>query len=292
MATTAEWIEGARLRTLAASISPVLAGTAIAVFEQAFNPLRALLCLLVSLAVQIGANYANDYSDGIRGSDAARVGPQRLVASGAASPRQVRTAAFGSFGVAAVLGIVLVALTGRWWLLAVGAACFLAAWYYTGGKHPYGYYGLGEVFVFIFFGLVATLGTSYVQLLRLTGATWWAAIAMGALACGVLVTNNLRDLAADTAAGKHTLETRLGDRASRWFYLLLLVVALLGVVAAALSTTWWALLGLAMLIFLVPAGYRVLAGQTGMRLVQTLKYTGFGELAAGVGLLVGCFIGA
>ena len=292
MATMAEWIEGARLRTLAASISPVLAGTAIAVFEQAFSPLRALLCLGVSLAVQIGANYANDYSDGIRGSDAERVGPQRLVGSGAATPGQVKAAAFVCFGVAGVLGLVLVALTGRWWLLAVGAACFLAAWYYTGGKHPYGYYGLGEVFVFIFFGLVATLGTGYVQLLGLTVATWWAAIAMGALACGVLVTNNLRDLASDAAAGKHTLETRLGDRASRWFYLALLVVALVGVIAVAAGTTWWALLGLVMLVFLGPAGRRVLAGQTGMGLVQTLKYTGFGELAAGLGLLVGCFIGA
>lgn len=291
LASAAEWFEGARLRTLPAAVSPVLAGTGIAAFAGGAGPIRAVLAGVVALALQVGVNYANDYSDGVRGTDAHRVGPQRLVGSGAAEPRQVRLAAFACFGVAAVAGLVLVALVGQWWLLAVGAACVLAAWYYTGGSRPYGYRGLGEVFVFIFFGLVATAGTTYVQLGGVLWPTWATATTMGALSCAVLVCNNLRDIPGDRLAGKRTLGTMLGDRYSRWFYLLLGVIAVAGVVVAAAGTTWWALLGLALLVFLVPAARHIVTGGTGLALVSTLKLTGFAELAAGTGLFAGCLIG-
>lgn len=291
MASAAEWLEGARLRTLPAAVAPVLAGTGIAVFAGGASPVLAVLAGVVALALQVGVNYANDYSDGVRGTDTHRVGPQRLVGSGAAEPRQVRRAAFACFGVAALVGMVLVALADQWWLLVVGAACVLAAWYYTGGKRPYGYRGLGEVFVFVFFGLVATVGTTYVQLDAVPWPSWAAATTMGALSCAVLVCNNLRDIPSDRLAGKRTLETMLGDRYSRWFYLLLAVVAVGGVVGTAAGTTWWALLGLAQLFFLIPATRHIIAGGTGIELVSTLKLTGFAELAAGTGLFVGCLIG-
>ena len=174
MASVAEWIEGARLRTLPAAVAPVLAGAGIAIHEQGFSATRTILAALVALGLQVGVNYANDYSDGVRGTDAQRVGPQRLVGSGAARPGQVRAAAFGCFGLAAVFGLVLVALAGQWWLIGVGTACILAAWYYTGGKHPYGYFGLGEVFVFIFFGLVDTVGNAFVQLGLAPWPAWTA----------------------------------------------------------------------------------------------------------------------
>ena len=291
MASVAEWVEGARLRTLPAALSPVLAGTGVAAFAGGADPLRAVLALLVALALQVGVNYANDYSDGVRGTDEHRVGPQRLVGSGAAQPRTVKLAAFGCFGLAAIFGLVLVGLSGQWWLLAVGLASILAAWFYTGGERPYGYRGLGEVFVFVFFGLVATAGTTYVQLARVPWPTWPAATVMGALSCAVLVCNNLRDIPSDRLSGKRTLETRLGDRYSRWFYVLLAVIAVAGVIVTAAGTTWWALLGLSTLVFLVPATRHIITGGTGMALVRTLKLTGFAELAAGSGLLVGSMIG-
>lgn len=292
MASVAEWIEGARLRTLPAAISPVLAGAGIAAFEGGLSPIRTILAALVALALQVGVNFANDYSDGVRGTDAVRVGPQRLVGSGAARPSQVKAAAFACFGLAACFGLVLVALAGQWWLIAVGIACVLAAWYYTGGKHPYGYLGLGEVFVFVFFGLVATVGTTYVQIGRAPWPTWAVATAMGAIACQVLVCNNLRDIANDMAVGKRTLETRLGDRGSRLFYTALAVIAVLMVVIAAAGTTWWGLGGLAMLFFLIPATRHVLGGVQGIALVRTLKFTGFAELAGGLGIFIGMLIGA
>lgn len=291
MASVAEWVEGARLRTLPAAIAPVFAGSAIAAHYGGLDSLRAVLAALVALALQIGVNYANDYSDGVRGTDEHRVGPQRLVGSGAASPGQVKGAAFACFGLAGVFGLVLVVLSGQWWLLAVGVACVLAAWYYTGGKRPYGYQGLGEVFVFIFFGLVATAGTTYVQLDHVPWPTWPAATSMGALACMVLVCNNLRDIATDRLAGKRTLETMLGERGSRGLYLGLGAVALVGIVVTAAGTTWLALLGLGMIVFLIPATRHVVTGGTGMALVRTLKLTGFAELAAGLGLYAGSLIG-
>ena len=289
MTTVADWVEGARLRTLPAAFSPVLAGTGAAVAAESFKPLHATLALVVALALQVGVNYANDYSDGIRGTDSeARVGPQRLVGSGAAPAHVVKRAAFLCFGIGAVAGLLLVVLTGQWWLLAVGAASIVAAWYYTGGANPYGYLGLGEVFVFVFFGLVAVCGTTYVQVGRVTGPSLAAAVAIGALACAILVCNNLRDIDTDRVAGKRTLETRLGDRASRWFFVVLLAVAALAVVAvAALSGRWWSLLGLGFVVPLVGPTRLLLAGARGLPLVRVLKMTGIAELVCAVGLLVG-----
>ena len=207
--TPSQWLAGARPRTLPAALSPVIAASGLAFFAGGFSLPIAALALLVSVALQVGVNYANDYSDGVRGTDAVRVGPLRLVGSGLAEPAAVKRAAFISFGVAAIAGLIVVIMTGHWWLLAVGAACVLAAWYYTGGKRPYGYLGLGELFVFVFFGLVAVCGTVYVQTGQLSLATLLTAVGIGSLACAILVANNLRDIHGDTTAGKHTLATRL-----------------------------------------------------------------------------------
>ena len=215
--TPTQWLAGARPRTLPAACSPVIAATGLAVFEQGASWVAAILALVVSLALQVGVNYANDYSDGIRGADAERVGPLRLVGSGLASPPLVKRAAFASFGIAGVAGLALVIMTQQWWLLAVGVACVLAAWYYTGGKRPYGYAGLGEVFVFVFFGLVAVCGTAYVQVGKVSLATLLTGVWVGALACAILVTNNLRDIRGDAQVGKRTLATRLGDAENAGF---------------------------------------------------------------------------
>jgi len=290
MATLAEWVEGARPRTLPAALAPVLAGSAVAWFEQGFVPLLAVLALVVALALQVGVNYANDYSDGIRGTDSARVGPLRLVGSGVATPAHVRVAAFACFGVAAFAGVAVVLLTGHWWLLAVGAAAIAAAWYYTGGSRPYGYLGLGELFVFIFFGLVAVTGTVYIQLGLVTQATWWTAIAIGALACAILVANNLRDLEGDRAVGKRTLATRLGDAGTRRFFLGLLGVAAVGVFGVAATSSWWALLGWFMIVTLIGPIREVARGVTGRALIPVLKQTGLAELACATGLFVGLLI--
>ncbi len=230
MATAAQWLQGARPRTLPAAIAPVAAGTGAAALAGGFVAWKAALALLVALALQVGVNYANDYSDGVRGTDADRVGPLRLVGSGVARPVAVRNAALASFAVAGVAGLVL-ALTSAWWLLLVGVACVVAAWFYTGGPRPYGYRGLGEVSVFVFFGLVATVGTTFVQAGEVTTASVLAGVGCGALACAILVANNLRDLETDRVAGKHTLAVRLGDQRTRWFYVSLLVAALAALVA-------------------------------------------------------------
>jgi len=279
------------VRTLPAAVSPVLAGSGIAAFYDAFAVLLALLCLGVALALQVGVNYANDYSDGVRGTDADRVGPMRLVGSGAASPASVKAAAFAGFAVAAMAGLAIVLLTQLWWLLAVGAAAIAAAWFYTGGRRPYGYHGWGEVFVFVFFGLVAVGGTVLVQLGYTTPATWAAAVAIGTLACAILVANNLRDLRGDEAAGKRTLATRLGDRGTRWFFAALILVSVMSVVVVALLTTAWALLGLVMLAFLSGPVREVLAGGSGRALVRVLKLVGLGQLAAALGMAVGLVVG-
>ena len=278
MATPGQWLAGARPRTLPAAVSPVLAGTAVAAHVDEAVWWRAALALLVSLALQVGVNYANDYSDGVRGTDDDRVGPMRLVGSGAATAPAVKRAAFLSFGVAAVAGLVLAAATA-WWLVAVGAVCVAAAWFYTGGKRPYGYLGLGEVMVFVFFGLVAVVGTTYVQTRTWEVEALWAAIGIGALACAILVVNNLRDIPTDTVADKRTLAVKLGDRATRMLYAGLVAAAALSVVALAAGTTWWALAGLG---FLLPAsaGLRtVLGGATGPALVPVLQSTGVAQLA-------------
>jgi 1,4-dihydroxy-2-naphthoate octaprenyltransferase len=282
-----QWLAGARPRTLPAAAAPVLAASGLAAFDDGLDPVRALLALVVALALQVGVNYANDYSDGIRGTDADRVGPLRLVGSGLAAPAAVKRAAFACFGVAGVAGLVLVVLTDRWWLLAVGAACVVAAWYYTGGKRPYGYRGLGEVFVFVFFGLVAVCGTYYVQTGQVSLAALLTGVWVGALACALLVANNLRDLEGDRAVGKRTLATRLGDRGTRMFYVSLVRGAALVVVVVALLTTGWALAGLAGLVVVLPASRRVLEGAAGRDLVPVLKATGLAELVAAVAFAAG-----
>ncbi len=290
MATLSQWVEGARPRTLPAAVAPVVAGTAVAGYEQRFSPVLAALALVVALALQVGVNYANDYSDGIRGTDADRVGPMRLVGSGAAPPRQVLAAALGSFALAAVAGLVAVVLSGHYWLLALGAASIAAAWYYTGGSRPYGYLGLGELFVFLFFGVVAVAGTVYLQVGAATSASWWASVAIGALACAILVANNLRDLDGDQAVGKRTLATRLGDRNTRWFFVGLIVLAAGGVVGIAATSSWWALLGLLMLAPLLGSVRLVAGGARGPRLIGVLGQTGVAELLCAGGVLLGLWI--
>lgn len=216
-ATARDWIGGARLRTLPLGIAPVALGTATAytLGDGEWHPVRALLCLAVALGLQIGVNFANDYSDGIRGTDSHRVGPARLTGSGAASPRSVLTVALVFFALAALAGVTLVVLSEIYWLLAVGAVSVVAAWFYTGGKRPYGYAGLGELFVFVFFGLVATAGTTLVQAGTVSLESWVAGIAAGLFASAVLVANNVRDIEQDRAAGKKTLSVRIGKTSSR-----------------------------------------------------------------------------
>jgi 1,4-dihydroxy-2-naphthoate octaprenyltransferase len=289
MATPAQWLEGARPRTLPAAVSPVLAGTGVAAYAAHAIWWRAGLALVVALALQVGVNYANDYSDGIRGTDTDRVGPLRLVGSGAAPAATVRRAAFVAFGVAAVAGLVLAVATA-WWLVVVGAVCVAAAWYYTGGSSPYGYRGLGEVMVFVFFGLVAVLGTAYVQVRTLPATGWCAAVGVGALACAILVDNNLRDIPSDRAVGKRTLAVILGDRGTRGLFVGLLVVALAVLVVLAVVGSAWALLGLVGALPAVPAVRRVVGGETGAGLVLALQRTGAAELLYAAGLFVGLLL--
>jgi 1,4-dihydroxy-2-naphthoate octaprenyltransferase len=286
--TATQWVQGARPRTLPAAVSPVLVGTGAAAAADGFRPGRALLALLVSLALQVAVNYANDYSDGVRGTDADRVGPLRLVGSGVSSPAAVKRAALAAFAVAAAAGLVLAALT-TWWLLAVGAVAMLAAWFYTGGSRPYGYRALGEISVFVFFGLVATVGTTYVQVERLTGAALGGGIGCGALACALLVVNNLRDIPTDTAADKRTLAVVLGDRRTRALYLAL-VAAPFAVAVALAPATPWALLALAAAPLALRPARTVAAGRAGRQLVPVLRDTGRLQLAYAVLLALGLAI--
>ena len=296
MATPAEWLEATRPRTLPLSISPVIAGSAVALAADGFHPWRALLTLVVSIAMQIGVNLSNDYSDGVRGTDEFRVGPQRLVGSGAASPGAVKRAAFIAYGVGCLAGLVLVWLTGMWWLVALGVAIVVAAWFYTGGKHPYGYMGLGEVFVFLFFGVAATVGTVLVQtgFVPVTGTVTqhiWATVAAtlceGTGACAVLVANNLRDIPTDEMAGKKTLSVRLGDHRSRVLFVALVAFSSVSLLVTALLTRLFGLLGLVMLFWAVPAVVIVARGGKGMELVQVLKLVGLAQLLGAVGLFAG-----
>lgn len=217
------WILGARPRTLPAAIAPVIVGVAIA--QPTFNFINALLALIVGLALQIAVNYANDYSDGVKGTDADRVGPTRLVASGLATAAEVKKAAFLAFAIGAVAGLYL-AIRTSFWLVAIGAAAIVAAWRYTGGKNPYGYRGLGEIYVFIFFGLVATLGTFYGQTGQITIEALFASISNGAVSCALLAVNNIRDIESDAKVGKRTLAVRLGDIRARRFYMFLIFIAI------------------------------------------------------------------
>ncbi|WP_262850298.1 1,4-dihydroxy-2-naphthoate polyprenyltransferase [Mumia quercus] len=290
MATASQWIAGARPRTLPAAVAPVVAGTGAALFADGAVWWKAVVCLLLSLALQVGVNYANDYSDGVKGTDDDRVGPMRLVGSGAASAGAVKRAAFACFGGGAALGLVLAATSG-WWLLLVGVAAIAAAWFYTGGSRPYGYRALGEVSVFLFFGLVAVLGTTYVQVGAFTWPSLAASIGIGALACAILVANNLRDIPTDTVSGKRTLAVVLGDRGARVFFVVLLLVALV--------TVWWlasytpaALFGLLAFPWALRAATPVARGERGLGLLPTLRDTGIAELVYAVGIAVGLALGA
>jgi 1,4-dihydroxy-2-naphthoate octaprenyltransferase len=262
------WVAGARPRTLPAAVAPVLVASALA--GSAFNPVTASLALLVSLSLQVGVNYANDYSDGIRGTDNDRIGPVRITADGLAAPARVRNAAFIAFFVAACAGLAL-AFETSWWLIAVGAICIAAAWGYTGGKNPYGYMGLGEIFVFIFFGLVATIGTFYVQTEEITGQSILAGTIVGLLACAILVINNIRDRAKDAVVGKRTMAVRIGDRRSRTFYTFLVAVSYL--LTAGFGTPWVALtlLTLPMTISILKTLW---SGAEGAGLIPLLGKTG------------------
>jgi 1,4-dihydroxy-2-naphthoate polyprenyltransferase len=284
VATAKEWLEGARPRTLPAAVAPVAVGTGLAAYADAFVALRALLALVVAVALQVGVNYANDYSDGVKGTDAARVGPVRLVGQGLAAAPQVKRAAFASFGVAAVAGLALVAMTAQWWLVLVGAASILAAWLYTGGPRPYGYAGLGEVFVFVFFGLVPVVGTAYVQTLSITAADVVASVGVGLLSCAILVTNNLRDIPGDAGSGKITLAVRLGAVRTRRLYATIVVLALLVPIGvAALTGPLVALTCLAALLAVTPLRI-VMGGATGPGLIPALKETGVLLLVYGLAL--------
>lgn len=286
MASASDWIAGARPRTLPAAVAPVLVGTGAAAQAGAASLGRALLATGVALSLQVAVNYANDYSDGVRGTDVDRVGPMRLTASGAARPQQVRNAALLAFGVATLVGVWLIALSGAWWLLTVGALCVVGAWTYTGGPRPYGYLGLGEVGVFVFFGLVAVLGTTYTQV---GGVTWPAvvgAVAVGLLACALLMANNLRDVPTDVLVGKRTLAVRLGEhRARRLYVAMVLTPLLLGALCAFAAP--WSLLVLLLLLPAVLLSGAVLAGARGIALVPVLGATGLLELAFGVLLGLG-----
>jgi 1,4-dihydroxy-2-naphthoate octaprenyltransferase len=246
---------------------------------------RAVLAGVVAVGMQVGVNYANDYSDGVKGTDATRVGPLRLVASGLASPAAVKRAALAAFAVAGLAGLVLAAVAG-WWLVAVGVACVVAAWSYTGGPKPYGYVGLGEVSVFTFFGLVATVGTAYVQTGRVTGLETLAAVPVGLMAVALLVVNNLRDIPGDSLVGKRTLAVRLGPKATRALYGACVLGAIALVLPLALIRPW-ALLGLGALVPAVAPVRRVASGAEGKALIPVLGATGRAQLVLGLLLAVG-----
>jgi 1,4-dihydroxy-2-naphthoate polyprenyltransferase len=290
VASAREWVAGSRPRTLPASVVPVLIGSGVAAGYSAFSWWRAVLALLVSLALQVGVNFANDYSDGIRGTDAKerRAGPMRLVGYGVASPKAVKYAAFGCFFVACCLGLALAAVTS-WWIVAAGAVCVLAAWFYTGGSHPYGYRGLGELSVFVFFGVAAVAGTAYVEMQRLSWLGLAASVPAGLLACALLMVNNLRDIGSDTLSGKRTLAVRLGDARARAMYLAFLLVPFL---VAAVIAAWrpFSLLMFLALPLAIPPVRAVRSGVSGRDLIATLGQTGRLQLAFGVAFTVGLAI--
>ena len=330
MANLGQWIAGARPRTLPAAIAPVLVGTAIAWYylapelrldtgglgwfadgplvdeaapfalvpaaDAAFTwsefTLRALLALVVALALQVGVNYANDYSDGIRGTDDVRVGPVRLVGQRLASPRSVKLAAFACFGVAALCGLALVLITQAWWLLLVGAAAILAAWFYTGGPSPYGYAGLGELFVFVFFGLVAVAGTTYVQILRISWLALVAGIAVGALSVAILLVNNLRDIPTDELAGKRTLAVRLGEHGTRAAYSVAVATPFIAAGGMAIGGVPKALIALVALPLALRPTRLVRRGAEGRDLIPALAGTGVLLLGYAVALSVGIALSA
>jgi len=284
VAKISTWITGARIRTLPLALAPVVLGSATAYSLDSFDPLLALLALAVALLLQIGVNYANDYSDGIRGTDANRVGPKRITAGGLARPAAVKRAAFITFGLAMLAGLAIVVITAQWWLIAVGLAAVVAAWSYTGGKRPYGYNGLGEISVFIFFGLVATVGTSYVQTLVLDPLAIMLGAALGLYASAVLLVNNIRDIETDKVSGKLTLSVRIGAKASKTLFMLLIwLPVLLNLLLVLVYPA--TLLGMLNLLLLLPITMILLESKTPGELISALKLTSLAGL--GFASLVG-----
>jgi len=289
-ATFGDWVGAARLRTLPLAVTPVLIGTGAAmIVDGLFHWVLALLCLVVSVSLQIAVNFANDYSDGIRGTDDHRVGPARLTASKKASPRAVLTAALLFFAIAAAAGLALVIRSGQWWLVLVGAACIVAAWFYTGGKKPYGYYGLGELFVFVFFGLVATVGTTFVQVLAVPQEAWFGAVGAGLLACAVLLANNLRDIDQDRTAHKRTLTVLIGRRWTRVLFTVFVLAPFLisSYLALFYPIAWLALLAL---LAALPAILIVWTYRLPRELVVALSLTSLTSVAYGA-FLFWAFVG-
>ena len=271
--TPRHWLIGARPHTWPNAFAPVVAGSGAAAFAGSFHLGRALLAAVVAWALIIGVNYANDYSDGIRGTDEDRTGPLRLTGSGLARPRTVKAAAFLCFGVAGVAGCALSIIAGAWWLIAVGIACVAAAWFYTGGKNPYGYRGLGEVAVFVFFGLVAVLGTEFTQTGKVSWAGLIAAVSVGAMSASVNLANNIRDIPTDAAAGKVTLAVRLGDTKARALFVVLACTPLVGSLLLG-TMAWPALIGLGVAPLVWRAAGPVRGGATGKALIPVLGATG------------------
>ena len=282
-ATARDWIAGARLRTLSLAVAPVAMGTAVAYVTEGYNLALALLCLGVAVFLQIGVNYANDYSDGVRGTDALRVGPSRLTGSGGARPRAVLTVALVFFGIGAAAGLAIVVLTGIWWLLAVGAVALVAAWFYTGGKLPYGYIGLGELVAFVFFGLVATAGTTYVQIEQVPFEAYLAGALAGFFASAILLVNNIRDREQDARVGKKTLAVRIGELPARIVFVVVLAGAYGMLVPFALIYEWAPLVFFTLLIS-APVALIVLLAKTSGELVLALKLTSLAALVTGLGL--------
>lgn len=290
MATLTQWVAGARPRTFPNALAPVIVGTGAAAWLHAAVWWKAVLALAVALAITIGVNYANDYSDGIRGTDDDRAGPLRLVGSKLATPRAVLTAAVTSLSIAAVAGLVL-AVVSQPWLIAVGAACLAGAWLYTGGSRPYGYAGFGEAAVFVFFGLVAVLGTQYTQALRIDAVGVALAVATGALSSAVLVANNLRDIPTDRVAQKMTLAVRIGDARTRVLFQCLLIIAGSLTLVLMLATPWCAV-GLLATPVAVRAARPVRAAQSGRDLIPVLRDTGLTMLVWSVAVAIALAISA
>jgi len=268
------WVLAARPRTLPAAGVPVVVGTLL-IRPLTINWLNSILCLVIALALQVATNYANDYSDGIRGTDEERVGPFRLTVSKLVSAKSVRNAAGLSFAVAGVAGLWLASRTS-WWLVLIGLSAMLAGWFYTGGPKPYGYYGFGELFVFIYFGLVATVGTTYVQHGTIPSRAWWMGVAVGFMACALLEANNLRDVDGDRGVGKKTLAARLGRRRGSWLY----VACVAGIVVGVVGARELAVI-LAVVILYLPALRLAFSKKQGRELVVLLQYSARAQLALG-----------
>jgi 1,4-dihydroxy-2-naphthoate octaprenyltransferase len=283
------WVEGARLRTLPLAIAPVAIGAGAADSVQAFDLTLTLLALAVALFLQIGVNFANDYSDGIRGTDDYRVGPLRLTGSKSVKPEAVKLAAFAFFGLAAVSGLAIVLITGFYWLIAVGVAAIVAAWFYTGGKSPYGYAGLGELAVFVFFGLVATIGTAFIQIGFIEFNAILGGIASGLFASAVLMVNNIRDIETDKLASKKTLAVMLGKKSATALYLVMIWLPFL-ILAFFVLLYPATLMGFFALLLVFPATMIVLSAKTAKELILVLKLTSFASLAYALSLSAGLFL--